>query len=982
MKSTKDNPDVMKNSSSVSHYNAYEKFLDSHIYYNNDEFPDKKPTNTRIPDKTKKVKGGSYYIPDEHYPDFMRLYSEHILKTNREEFLTEKQLDTDGPIYVDLDLHFNHEVEERLVTQDHIDDLVDTYLEELKSMFQFENNCSFNIFVMQKPSVNRLADKSKTKDGIHLMICIQADRTIQQILRERVLKKVAEMWEDLPIINKWDDVFDEGITNGPTNCQMYGSRKPNHTAYKVTHAYKMTFDKNDESFKQKLVKDFADHENMRELSVRNKDIPMLLLKNDFAPFYNDYKHARQGGKPMSNKSSTQATHNVSSYIGGGDLMARLKRVKTAIELDVIVNEFTESIKLTDYDISECHAYAMILPEKYYGIGCGCYDRWMKVGFALKNCGDDRLLITWVKFSSQAKNFKYADIPDICGKWYRMDIKTENCVTKRSLMHWAKQDAKDEFMKIRNDSVDYWIEQTITGTNYSMKGNDKANKGECQDWDLAKVLHVLYKDEFVCVTLTGDKWFQYIENRWVETERGHGLRTRISTEMRELYNNRILGQLNGIMVNVSSIVPSTTAENDEDEQANIRKIRSQRILNICQRLKKTADKKNIMTEARDLFYDSTFMQKLDNNPFLLCFNNGVVDFTEKVFRKGRPDDCVSKCTNINYVELDKISHGPIIKEIDGFFRQLFPDKQIFDYMRDYLASILIGKNQNQTFNMLIGGGSNGKSKMVELMKEILGDYKGEVPLSLITGERTRIGGLAPEIVQLIGIRMAVMQEPSKGDKINEGKLKELTGGDPINARAPYQIQTISFMPQFKLSVCSNTLMEIGSNDHGTWRRIRVVPFEALFTNNPVHDDPVKPYQFMVDLNIETKFQNWKEVFMSMLIEHAYVTNGVVKDCDRVLAASNEYRQKQDFISEFIRDKVARDPHGKIKKTELNNEFQTWYMSAYGRGGPNVKDVHECMDKMYGRQKNQCWTGVKIRYERDEYDMPDVDSDLSDINPGDL
>jgi P4 family phage/plasmid primase-like protien len=446
---------------------------------------------------------------------------------------------------------------------------------------------------------------------------------------------------------------------------------------------------------------------------------------------------------------------------------------------------------------------------------------------------------------------------------------------------------------------------------------------------------------------------------------------ISTEMRELYNKKTIGQLNGMM---SAIAPPTN-DGDEDEMANIRKIRSQRILNICQRLNRTSEKKNIMTEARDLFYDSNFLNKLDTNPYLLCFNNGVVDFKEKIFRKGRPDDYISKCTNIDYSPLDKTRDANHISQIEDFFRQLFPDKQLYNYMFDYLASVLIGTTSNQTFNMFIGGGSNGKSKLIDLMKLVLGDYKGEVPLSLVTGERTRIGGLSPEIVQLKGVRFAVMQEPEKGVKLNEGKMKELTGGDSIQARAPYMLQAVTFVPQFKLSVCSNTMMEIGSNDHGTWRRICVVPFESLFTDNPVEGDPGKPYQFKIDKNIQDKFENWKEPLAAMLVAHAFKTDGIVNICERVMGASNEYRQNQDFLAEFIRDKVETKKEAekrgettavfKIRKKEVTMEFNNWYRETYGngKGCPNPKDIHEYMDKQFGRQKNQIWDNVRIKYDRD-------------------
>jgi len=113
-----------------------------------------------------------------------------------------------------------------------------------------------------------------------------------------------------------------------------------------------------------------------------------------------------------------------------------------------------------------------------------------------------------------------------------------------------------------------------------------------------------------------------------------------------------------------------------------------------------------------------------------------------------------------------------------------------------------------------------------MGKVLGDYKGTVPSTLITQKRTSIGGTSSEVHQLIGKRYAVMQELSKGDTINEGIMKEITGGDPIQCRALFK-DSVTFIPQFKLVVCTNTLFDVKSNDDGTWRRIRVCEFKSKF-----------------------------------------------------------------------------------------------------------------------------------------------------------
>ena len=129
------------------------------------------------------------------------------------------------------------------------------------------------------------------------------------------------------------------------------------------------------------------------------------------------------------------------------------------------------------------------------------------------------------------------------------------------------------------------------------------------------------------------------------------------------------------------------------------------------------------------------------------------------------------------------------------------------MWEHAASALTGNNLNQTFNIYTGAGSNGKSMFVKLMEKALGDLKGTVPISLITQKRQGIGASSSEVACLKGLRYACMNEPSKGDKINEGGiLKEITGGDPIQARQLYS-ESIIFTPQFKLVCCTNHCLRL-------------------------------------------------------------------------------------------------------------------------------------------------------------------------------
>jgi P4 family phage/plasmid primase-like protien len=925
-------------------------------------------TNTRIGNADNEISGGSYYISPEEYPEFLKVYYNDIVKTGKCEYLTEKQLEKNAPILVDLDLRFDTSVKTRQYTSDHITDLIDLYLGVLKDdIYQFDEDTNFPIYVLEKDSVNCLKDK--TKDGIHLIFGIQSDRVTQILLRKKIVSKIAGCWDDLPITNSWEDVFDDGISIGHTNWQLFGSRKPLHDAYKLTRIYNITFDTTDEAFGMDIIdpKKFDMEANIHKLSARyDSHYSPYMMRSGFLEEYAKIN----GGNPTALKQRvTNPGQNALLLNAVFSSSAAFVNISNKQQLDDTIQSFLDNAELNnDYETREIHDYVMTLPDSYYELGC--YTRWIRVGWCLRNI-NPRYFIIWLVFSAQARNFDFGTVSELYTTWDKMRMNDDfKGLTKRSLMYWSKQDAYEKFVKVRESTIDFYIEQTIDSYMASLACSDDNKKPTgCGEADIAEVLYQLKKDQFVCVSVRDNIWYQFKNHHWQIIDSGTTLRSSITNELRNLYFKK-----------AQSVSDQRATLEEDDKRSETLGKRINKILAIVERLGKTGDKKNIMTEAKDKFYDSEFLRQLDTNPWLMCFKNGIWDFKDGIFRDGKPDDFISLSTGIDYIKIDAKKDETEIREIKLFMQQLFPIPELEKYMWQHLASSLIGTSANQTFNNYIGEGSNGKSVLTSLMGMILGDYKGDLPHTAITQQRTKVGGLAPEIVALRGKRYVVMQEPSKGDAINEGIMKQFTSGvEPIIARAPYMIAPLHFIPQFKLVVCANQFLKINSNDHGTWRRIRVPRFLSLFTHSPVNDDPEKPYQFKLIPDIERKFEDkLKYIFMGLLVEIALDKKGVVEDCPTVLGASESYRQSQDVISEFINEKVVAMSGASIKKTSLNFEFQQWHSSTYGRNGPQPKEVHSYMDKKYGKPLKGGWQNVKIKQDNDIDDNDDIiDSDMDNI-----
>jgi len=884
-------------------------------------------THTRIGDNALSIKGGSYTIPNlnEFYPKYVK----HVFQDAKFEFLTEKQHIEKGPILVDFDFRYETTIERKQHSDTHINDMVDLYFQEIKEILNIPTNTTIPVFIFEKENVNML-DKI-TKDGIHMIIGIHMDRTLQIILRNRISTKLKDIWSDLPLQNSWDEVLDEGITKGTTNWQLYGSRKPGNECYLLKYHYTLELDGNaDWCLNIHDVKKFDLKQNFPLLTAQYKDHAEFEMLDSIRDEYEDTKSSKRS-KP---KNKLKIVDKNRSF--------DINEITSRDMLDEAIEHFLDEIETKDYYIKETHQYTMCLTENYYNP----YDKWIRVGWALKNTHES-LFLTWVAFSAQSEKFEFDKIPEYYEKWRKFDRCNDDGLTFRSIMYWAKNDNYAKYKEVREETIDYFVDKTVENPT---------------DFDFALVLYHMYKDDYTCVSIKKDIWYIYNNHRWEENEGGTGLRMSISKDLFDIY----FAKMNKIQQHFKSGTVDSSSE-----KYDILAKQAKKLGDMSKNLKQRGVKDNIMREAKEIFYDNTFMDKVDANPKLLCFNNGVLDFENKVFRKGKPDDYLSKSTNISYVKLDLIKHKTIMDEINDFMHKLFPEQELRDYMWQHLASTLIGENNDQTFNIYNGNGSNGKSKLVELMAACLGDYKATVPITLITAKRNTIGSTSSEVVQLKGVRYAVMQEPSKGDRLNEGIMKEITGGDPLQGRALFK-DSITFIPQFKLVVCTNTLLDVNSNDEGTWRRLCVCEFKSKFCVKEEFDDD-REYQFEIDKKLGEKYVQWCPIFMSMLVEKAYITGGLVKICQSVKASSSNYRNTQDYYSEFVSDKVKKCVGGKIKETSLYEVFKVWFQLHHGKNVPKGRDLFEFMNKKFGKKQRGVWANVSIIY--DDFD-PSLDENEDD------
>ena len=334
----------------------------------------------------------------------------------------------------------------------------------------------------------------------------------------------------------------------------------------------------------------------------------------------------------------------------------------------------------------------------------------------------------------------------------------------------------------------------------------------------------------------------------------------------------------------------------------------------------------------------------------------------------------------------------------------------------LSTFLDGSTKDEQFHIWIGSGANGKSLLVELFQDALGDYAGILDNTVITTKRTKSGNATPELFDTKNKRFIVIQETEKSAQIQAGLLKQLTGGDKITARGLYKdIET--FKPQFKMVLVTNNLPKLPPKDGGVWRRVRATEFVSKFKDSPTGhwvnedgheisedqhrmnvengyelDDTWVPdtNEFPIDRDLKDQFATdpmWKITLMSMLINiYGQYNRGeiVLEEPDAVLEFTNRYRNEQDKVSQFIQDKIVTAKERKKKEFPkalkigvLYEAFQLWHSENYGGEKPPIKkSLAKSFEERFGSYSRNDKVGADRR--RGWYNIKLVSSKIEEVD----
>ena len=531
--------------------------------------------------------------------------------------------------------------------------------------------------------------------------------------------------------------------------------------------------------------------------------------------------------------------------------------------------------------------------------------WLSVGIALYN--EDQSCDIWEEFSKQSPKYRWGE----CERLWRGFRKGN--LTQRSLWKMLQEDNPEVFKAMN------------------------AKRGELEE-AFAVVAHVPYAKHFVLCRPddylydVGTGWW-YIQTNKTWANAGSkfppGLTIAISrTLYAELEDYR--QSLRYIVLQKGEDLDATSYEGMamkralEGTKSVLQAGFLKSVAEMCQGLYAERTTHRLNETGK-----SNVKEMMDSNPMLFAFKDGVYDFSlsegKAVGKRSIVEtDYITTTCGYNYPERNPAVRQKMEEVLKGIWSKkgAYGDNgETYEYVMKIMASTLCGTRWMEAFYILTGSGRNGKGLLFELLQAVMGDYFYQLPVQVLTTKIDNPRAPNPDIANLVGKRMVCSSEPEANEKLHEGTVKYMTGGDKLTGRALYG-SPIQFKPQFGLFLQCNNIPNFNGITRGGVMRNKVIPFPFEFKSEPKTDREKKGDALIKD--VLCKSGEWRDEMFHLLLDHFESVRGKSADDvpmpQLVEERTNEYVSENNLIGVWWKENYTQAEGEYVLSKEAYNTFK--------------------------------------------------------------
>jgi putative DNA primase/helicase len=330
---------------------------------------------------------------------------------------------------------------------------------------------------------------------------------------------------------------------------------------------------------------------------------------------------------------------------------------------------------------------------------------------------------------------------------------------------------------------------------------------------------------------------------------------------------------------------------------------------------------------------------DSDLMLLGVANGTIDLRTGELRAGDPKDYIQMVAPTKWRGLD--APAP---RWELFLQEIFAgDIDLIAFMQRLLGYGITGLTSEHVLPVLWGEGRNGKDSLLETLAHTLGAFASPVQAEVLLTAGRNPNAATPHLYALRGKRLVWVSETNEGARLNAGQVKLLTGGGTIAARPLYG-KPITFKPQHLLMLVTNHKPHANADDYALWKRLLLIPFTQAFV-----DDPQAENEHLRDPHLLEKLKAEAPGILSWLVRGCLEWQRQGLNPPQVVRlATEDYREGEDTIGQFITERCLVKPEAQVKAGELYTAYGAW-SKDYGMTPMSGTAFGKRISKRFEKQK---------------------------------
>jgi putative DNA primase/helicase len=359
-------------------------------------------------------------------------------------------------------------------------------------------------------------------------------------------------------------------------------------------------------------------------------------------------------------------------------------------------------------------------------------------------------------------------------------------------------------------------------------------------------------------------------------------------------------------------------------------------------------REIVTLAESEASISITADRFDRDPMLFNVQNGTIDLRSGILHPHRREDFIGKISPYPY---DPTATAP---RFDHFLRQVFEgNEDVISFVKRALGYMLTGETGEHCLFFCHGSGRNGKSTLMDIISSVMGEYaKGTNPETLMVKGQ---GAATNDIAALAGARFVPTSEITDGRRFAENVVKQLTGGDRVQARFLYS-EFFEFTPAFKIWLSANHKPGVTGTDLAIWERIKLIPFNVTI--------PEKQR----DRDLGKRLRGEGAGILRFIVEGCleWQSTGLAVP-DEVRQATAEYRAEMDVLAGFIDECCVVNPRASVGATPLFEAFKQWadrsgeHQWTQRRFGTSLGERGFVQGREPTKTKRHIWKGIGLLHD---------------------